>query len=503
MNMMTVAIEGIDKINTALPNKPVPLSTGGKASGAPSFEEMLQSAKSRPQDINDKMNKDSAPHGSEASHDGASKAADSAPSKTAVASEENDKADAAKISKDAKEGTSVAEKQQKDDIPTDGVAAGRKTDEKQHTSKTGALDASALKKTHKGKGEKTTQEVTTAKDKGEGHEQSQTGVKSAKVRQAARAKADNETAKEDVAAKGIAKDAPQKKGTEKETATAVTDEGAAALVAVKAQNAAGEAVAAEVGQDTKGIEAARGIAPASENGEAAPLGKGEAAKTAKKKTLDKDEKITVSDLRTASDKARVNEEETQSAKMPVKVDAAKGEAEIALNVADTAGQDITSSSTQSAGASSSAFHAMVENSVRENTPEIVKAGSLILRNNNTGTINLVMHPENLGNVRIMLHVSDNVISGQITVHSQEAYNAFKNSSASLAQAFTDSGFQAEGFSVAYSGQGAGQQSSDGQRQYTEPSFMSAKAGRGYDNAAVFAPSAEASYANDYSINVVA
>lgn len=110
-------------------------------------------------------------------------------------------------------------------------------------------------------------------------------------------------------------------------------------------------------------------------------------------------------------------------------------------------QNILASNNQSAGATGSTFQAMLSQQIQENAPEFVKAGSIILRDNNSGTINMTMKPESLGNVKISLEVSDKVIAGQITVHSQEAYDAFKQNLDVLKQAFQQNGFDSAGFTL--------------------------------------------------------
>ena len=95
------------------------------------------------------------------------------------------------------------------------------------------------------------------------------------------------------------------------------------------------------------------------------------------------------------------------------------------------------------------------------------------------------------------------MSGQITVHSEEAYNAFKESANALKNAFAQSGFEAGGFTVAYSSTGAG------------GSFSGSGAGGGFANAEyagryedVFVPEGSTvsggSYiAGEHAVNVVA
>ncbi len=97
------------------------------------------------------------------------------------------------------------------------------------------------------------------------------------------------------------------------------------------------------------------------------------------------------------------------------------------------------------------FGTMLSSELQSNSSELVKTGSIILRDGNQGSINLILHPEELGNVKIRLEISDNVLSGRITVASEEAYNAFKANLGSLKEAFDASGFDTAGFDLTWSG----------------------------------------------------
>ena len=140
-------------------------------------------------------------------------------------------------------------------------------------------------------------------------------------------------------------------------------------------------------------------------------------------------------------KSELNLKQTQENSVQISMEmAAKGQVE----------QNITSSSAQTAGANGSTFQQMLSNAVQANAPEIVKAGNMVLKDNNTGSINLILKPENLGNVKISLNLSDKVISGQITVASKEAFDAFRESIDTIKQAFTESGFDTGAFDLNFS-----------------------------------------------------
>lgn len=174
----------------------------------------------------------------------------------------------------------------------------------------------------------------------------------------------------------------------------------------------------------------------------------------RERAFDADGKILVTDLRTETAES-LSEVKPESEKL-IKLDAANGDTpELTMFVSESGRQNVSPANGQSAQAASSNFQTMLINQIRQNASDFVKAGSIVLRDNNAGTINLVLRPESLGNVKISLQLSDKVVSGQITVHSEEAYNAFKESADALKTAFAQSGFEAGGFTVAYSSAGTG------------------------------------------------
>lgn len=172
-----------------------------------------------------------------------------------------------------------------------------------------------------------------------------------------------------------------------------------------------------------------------------------------KKTL----KVEVTDLRTQ--KIQENSTELKVEKGQAKKDfnlSYKRENEntvqVTLDLASTVNQNITSSADQSAGANGSVFQSMLTNAITQNAADFVKSGNIVLKDNNQGNINLIVHPEKLGNVKISLNLNDRVISGSITVHSQEAYEALKDSIASLKNAFASGGFETGEFNLNFSSQ---------------------------------------------------
>lgn len=186
----------------------------------------------------------------------------------------------------------------------------------------------------------------------------------------------------------------------------------------------------------------------------------EEAKFKKGKTfsLDKDGKITVNDLRTEETEEKSQKSENRLEIKNVKFDG-KNSLEMDLNFPEqnlqNVSQNILSSSTQSASSASSNFQAMLQNQIQANADSFVRAGNIVLRNNDVGEIKLILHPESLGNVKIDLHLKDNTISGKIIVQTQEAFEAFKESAENLKQAFISSGFEASGFDLSFAGERQG------------------------------------------------
>lgn len=179
---------------------------------------------------------------------------------------------------------------------------------------------------------------------------------------------------------------------------------------------------------------------------------------------------------------------------------------LSLSLSETAKQNILSSSNQTAGASGSTFQQMLSQQIQFNAPDFVRAGNIILQDNNSGSINMILKPENLGNVKINLHLSDNVITGQITVNSKEAFDAFKQNLETLKQAFQNSGFENANLSLSYADTSSGS-FAQGERQQSSEQFFSNKVYGDYASSAEIsgAASSQAAYSadSDRKISVVA
>lgn len=115
--------------------------------------------------------------------------------------------------------------------------------------------------------------------------------------------------------------------------------------------------------------------------------------------------------------------------------------QMTLSLAENVNQNILASNDQSAAAAGSTFQEMLSQQIQHNAPDFVKAGNIVLRDNNQGTINMILKPEALGNVKVSLQLSDKVITGEITVQTKEAMEAFKENIQALRQAFVQSGYE--------------------------------------------------------------
>ncbi len=237
-------------------------------------------------------------------------------------------------------------------------------------------------------------------------------------------------------------------------------------------------------------------------------------KLAVSKEKKNDSKISVHDLRThrlldendskiASDKIVQKSAEKKEISLSMQKQA-DGNVQMTMELMAKAEQNITSSSSQSAGANGSNFQAMLSNAVQENAPDFVKAGNIVLKDNNQGSINLILRPEGLGNVKISLNLDDKNLSAQILVHTKEAMDAFKESIPSLKQAFTESGFETGSFDLNFSNnqsnqQGFAQGENQNQQLFAQKSYGEFVT----PGTLAHEGSADSSMEGSYAINIVA
>lgn len=191
------------------------------------------------------------------------------------------------------------------------------------------------------------------------------------------------------------------------------------------------------------------------------------SKSEKKFFLDKDKKIAVQDLRSENSVQKTDEKSGKSMKSSTEISEIyrneKNNPQVTMDFAANAQQNIGSLNNQVASSAGSNFQAMLANQIQENAGEIVKAGNIVLKDNDVGSIKLILHPESLGNVKIDLQVNEKNISGKIIVATQEAFNAFKETAENLKQAFVQSGFESAGLELSLANQNfAGNHSGENQ-----------------------------------------
>ena len=228
-------------------------------------------------------------------------------------------------------------------------------------------------------------------------------------------------------------------------------------------------------------------------------------KTKNQFTLDKDGKITVEDQRTKEVAETDNTKKSALKTSEIKL-ANENTAVMSVELNPNAEADVLSLNTQTAASNGSNFQAMLSNQLQNVAPEFVKAGNLVLKDNNQGTINLVLHPDDLGNVKIHLSLDGKTLSGHITVATKEALQVFKDNSETLREAFIKSGFDAASFDVAMNNGSMANQNmgfngqNDGRNIFAQRLYGNSAEGLSAELDDIFENAVDIS---NYSVNIVA
>jgi flagellar hook-length control protein FliK len=112
--------------------------------------------------------------------------------------------------------------------------------------------------------------------------------------------------------------------------------------------------------------------------------------------------------------------------------------------------------------------------------DIVRQASVVLHEGGQGTIRLNLKPESLGNVKIHLEMSENKVTGNVIVESDEALKAFEHELRALEQTFRDGGFDGATLNLELA-DGRAQDNADEARRNMERMAIASSAGH-YDAA---------------------
>ena len=152
--------------------------------------------------------------------------------------------------------------------------------------------------------------------------------------------------------------------------------------------------------------------------------------------------------------------------------------------------------------------ASLRSQIQNSAPDFVKAANIVLNENGRGTINMILKPESLGNVKVNLQITDKIITGHISVASKEAFEAFRESIQNLKEAFEAEGYDRAEFTLSYDSSGQGSQFSQENAQARDD-VVKILSGRTYssytskDENDSVPESADYAVRNGYAVDVVA
>ena len=109
--------------------------------------------------------------------------------------------------------------------------------------------------------------------------------------------------------------------------------------------------------------------------------------------------------------------------------------------------------------------AVLEKLKADGNSEIVKQTKIILNDNNSGELRMVLKPERLGFVRIKMNLDDNNIVGRIIVDNNNIKEIFENNMENLLRSFRESGFGSASLEVSVGGGKNRQQNMDSNERF--------------------------------------
>ncbi len=110
-------------------------------------------------------------------------------------------------------------------------------------------------------------------------------------------------------------------------------------------------------------------------------------------------------------------------------------------------------------------NAVLEKLRADGNAEIVKQTKMILSDNNSGELRMVLKPERLGYVRIKLNLDDNNIVGRIIVDNNNIKEIFENNMDNLLRNFRESGFSSASLEVSVGGEKGSQQNMENNERF--------------------------------------
>ncbi len=109
--------------------------------------------------------------------------------------------------------------------------------------------------------------------------------------------------------------------------------------------------------------------------------------------------------------------------------------------------------------------AVLDKLKNDGNAEIIKQTKMVLSDNNSGELRMVLKPESLGFVRIKLNLDDNNIVGRIIVDNNSIKEIFENNMDNLLRNFRESGFSSASLEVSVGGEKGRQQNMDSNERF--------------------------------------